>query len=83
MGFDMSAAMEIIAKMVPVLTPICLTSEICAIMLGNNETNAPEPKPKRAAKTMIGALVVEGSHMARTRIPKSDVSRTLASGMVS
>ena len=34
MGLEMSAAIEMMAKIVPVLTPICLTSEICATMEG-------------------------------------------------
>jgi len=35
-----------LTKRVPVRTPICLTSEICAIREGARETKAPDPKPR-------------------------------------
>ena len=61
--------MEITAKKLPVRTPICRTSDICAITDGARETNAPLPKPKSAANTMIGALDVAGSQSARMIMP--------------
>lgn len=69
MGLLISAAIEIIAKTVPVRTPICRTSDICASMEGRRETNAPLPKPKKAAKTIMGALPVAGSQRARVIMP--------------
>jgi hypothetical protein len=68
MGLLINDATEMMANKVPVRMPICLTSEIWAIRDGARETKAPLPKPYKAAKTMMGALVVEGSHMARTRM---------------
>lgn len=69
MGLLTSAAIEMIANTVPVRTPICRTSDICASMEGSRDTNAPLPKPKRAAKRMIGALPVAGSQRARVIMP--------------
>lgn len=45
MGVLHSAAILMMANMDPVRTPICLTSEICAISAGARDTKAPLPKP--------------------------------------
>ncbi|KAL2000157.1 hypothetical protein VTN02DRAFT_3470 [Thermoascus thermophilus] len=67
-GLPVRAAKEMMAKKVPLRTPIWRTSEICATRAGPRETKAPEPKPYRAEKTMMGALEREGSQSARTRM---------------
>ena len=72
-GCEMRAAIETTAKKLPVRTPICRTSEICAIRDGAKDTNAPLPKPKSVANTIIGALALAGSHSARMIIPR-DIS---------
>ena len=69
MGLLIKAAIEMIAKTVPVRTPICRTSDICASIEGRRDTNAPLPKPKRAAKRMMGALPVAGIQRARVIMP--------------
>lgn len=68
-GLLIRAAIDMTANSVPVRTPIFRTSEIWAIREGASETKAPEPKPKRAAKTMIGAFAAAGSQRARTMMP--------------
>ena len=73
--------MEMMAKTVPVRTPICRTSEICASMAGSRETKAPLPKPKRAANTMIGAFPVAGNQSARIRTPIHQLDGCLYSGI--
>ena len=44
-GLLISAATLMIANKVPVRTPICRTSEICAMREGARDTKAPDPKP--------------------------------------
>jgi hypothetical protein len=65
-GEPVKAATEITAKRLPFLTPISRMSEIWAMRDGARETKAPEEKPKRAAKMMIGTLPLEGSQRAST-----------------
>ena len=57
-----------ITMLVPVRTPISLIGEIFAQRAGIRPIPAPEPIPKSAAKSIIGALPVAGSHNARIRI---------------
>ena len=65
-GEPVKAAIEIVAKRLPFLTPISRMSEIWAMRDGARETKAPEEKPKRAAKMMMGTLPWEGSQRAST-----------------
>ena len=65
-GEPVNAAIDEMAKMVPVRTPISLIGEIPAQSAGVRPIPAPEPIPKRAAKMMMGALPVAGSQRART-----------------
>ena len=74
-GLLIKAAMDIMAKTVPVRTPIWRTSDICASIEGKRDTNAPLPKPKSAAKRIIGALPVAGSHNASVMIPFKSCQR--------
>ncbi len=69
-GFSMSAAMLMMAKSVPFLTQTFLISLIWATSAGAMETKAPEPKPQSAAKVMMGALDLPGSHRASTMTEK-------------
>ena len=78
MGLLIKAAIEMMAKTVPVRTPICRTSEICANMEGRRDTKAPLPKPNSAAKTIMGAFPVAGSHNASVMMPEKDC-QTLSS----
>ena len=73
MGLPVNAATDTMAKNVPVRVPICCTSEICAMIAGASEMKAPEPKPYSAQKARIGALDLDGSHMASTRIDEKKV----------
>lgn len=65
-GEPVKAAIEIAAKRLPFLRPISRISEIWVIRDGARETKAPEEKPKRAAKMMMGTFPREGSHRAST-----------------
>jgi len=76
-GEPVNAAIDPIAKMVPVRTPISLIGEICAQSAGVRPIPAPEPIPKRAAKTMIGAFPVAGSHNARMRMVVKPLMRIM------
>ena len=67
-GDPVSAAIDAIAKVVPVRTPISLIGEIPAQSAGVSPMPAPEPIPKRAANRMMGALPVAGSQRARITI---------------
>lgn len=66
MGFPISAAILTIKKLVPFLIPIWRISEIWAITAATKETNAPDVKPIRPAKTMKAALEVAVSQRAKT-----------------
>ena len=45
MGFPVKAATAMMQKLVPVRTPISLTSEICTTSAGAMETKVPDVKP--------------------------------------
>ena len=65
MGLPVKALIEQMAKTVPVLTPISLTLDICAIIAGVNPIAPPLLKPKSKAKTIIGAFEYDGIHNPR------------------
>lgn len=67
-GLLTNTEIETNVKIVPVLTPIWRTSEICAITAGAILTIVPDANPKRAAKTMRAALLLAGIHIPSTRI---------------
>ena len=52
----------------PERMPISWMGETCAQSAGVRPIPAPEPMPKSAAKTIMAALLVAGSHIARMRI---------------
>lgn len=68
MGDPVKPAIDEIAKMVPVRTPISLMGETVAQSTGVRPIPAPEPMPKSAAKRIIGVFPVAGSHIARMRM---------------
>ena len=51
----------------PVLTPICLTSEMLATSVGGKATTAPDVKPKRTAKVVMAPVPHPGSHRHQMR----------------
>ena len=67
-GEPVKAAMDEIAKMVPVRTPMSLIGETCAHSAGVRPIPAPDPMPKRAAKSMIGTFPDAGSQRAKIKI---------------
>ena len=68
MGDPVKAAIDEIAKIVPVRTPISSIGETVAQRTGVKPIPAPEPIPKSTAKRIIGAFPVAGSHSARIRM---------------
>ena len=67
-GEPVKAAIDAMAKMVPVRTPMSLMGEIPAVSTGVRPIPAPDPIPKRAAKSIIGTLPVAGSQRAKIKI---------------
>jgi len=65
-GLPTNTAMATKVKSVPVLTPIWRTSESPATHAGMTLTMQPDVNPKRAAKTIMAALLLAGIHMPRT-----------------
>ena len=82
-GLPNRTAIETVANMLPLLTPILRTSEMCATRLGGRETREPDAKPKRAANITSGIVPREGSHMAKTTmtLKKDMMITTLKSPM--
>ncbi len=73
MGLPVRAPRATNRKNVPLLVPISRIGEIWAIREGPRETKAPELKPYRMQKMMMGALAADGSHRAKTIMDENAV----------